>query len=304
MKISSSFQNYNYSLKFNTSINRFLSKDLNSNSVMTDSVSFKGNKEKISKIKADLSEAIKNKDTEAIFDYFQIGFEKLQDGTYEISSYNQPDKDVTFSDLGIDEDELLKNVKTIIGNANFSRSSLTKFPLYLTSIQGDAILRGSKIKSLRQLQIIGGNADLSSSYLSGLGNLKTIGGSAEFQNSKITNLGNLALIGGNAFFKNSQVKTLNDLQVIGGCADFNTSMVVDLGKLKYVGSYCDFENSKIESLNKLQIIGGRANFKNSMVKDLGRLAVINGKVTMTKQDYDRLVDSLAKVYIRGSLSVE
>ncbi len=84
-------------------------------------------KEEIEDIKADLADAIRRNNAREIFDYFDIGVFIRKDGTYGISEYRQPEKYITFSDIGVDEDKLMENVAKISGNADFRKSNLTSF---------------------------------------------------------------------------------------------------------------------------------------------------------------------------------
>ncbi|MBQ7450877.1 hypothetical protein IJS77_05605, partial [bacterium] len=127
-----------------------------------------------------IKDMVKNASSEEIYKIFGIDVKKDKDGLLILSEYSQPKLEInnnkfTYNDFDIDENKLLKNVKTIEGHADFSNS---------------------KITNLVNLQTIGGVADFRNSQIINLGNLQTIGGEAYFSNSKITNLGNLQTIGG------------------------------------------------------------------------------------------------------------
>ena len=64
-------------------------------------------------ISLSLHKAIVEKDYEKILTHFKIEVEKDEEGMLTLSHYEQPDEDTTFADLGIDEDDLFKNVKAI-----------------------------------------------------------------------------------------------------------------------------------------------------------------------------------------------
>lgn len=106
------------------------------------------------------------------------------DGSLILSSYSQPDENLSWDDLGFDENLLFKNIKAIEGNANF---------------------RKSKLYSLHNLQEITGNAIFGPSKLQNLGNLREIGGNASFKFSHISNLDNLEKIGGKVLIRNSNI---------------------------------------------------------------------------------------------------
>lgn len=78
-------------------------------------------------IKTDLKDAIKNKDSETIFNYVGIETKKTPDGKLIISEYKQPTTPYNcfYEDLGIDENWLLKDVIEIEGFANFEFSNAT-----------------------------------------------------------------------------------------------------------------------------------------------------------------------------------
>lgn len=204
----------------------------------------------LKKVKKDLQKAIETKDYTSIFSYLglvqdtktnnmfskvsrkikQLIFGKKslhkESSQIKLKSYTQPgdieklkdkglNQRVTYKDLGIDENELFKNVTEIEGNADFFNSNLTS--LYnLKKIYGNANFSNSKLKSLDNLGYIGGCAYFNSSQITSLKNLEEIGRDAIFANSKITSLEHLKKIGGNALFSNSVVKDLGDLQLIKG----------------------------------------------------------------------------------------
>ena len=222
-------------------------------------------KQKIEKIKQDLAEAIQKNDATKIYEYFGIKVEKIKETNllekiYKffglkvennkkenliLSKYVQPNKDITYKDVGLDENELFKNVIKIKGHANF---------------------RNSNLKNLSNLESIGHSADFRDSQILKLGKLESIGYYADFRYSQITDLGNLKTIGSCAFFKNSKLKTLKNLESIGDNADFRESKLIDLGNLKSIGGDATFEDSNIINLNNLESIGGSLYLKNSKLK--------------------------------------
>ena len=207
----------------------------------------------VNKIRKDLQQAIKNNAADEIFKYFNIKYSKDKDGLYIIDKFEQPDEYYTFSDLGIDENKLIQNVKEITHNAEFA---------------------DSKITELKNLKIIHGNADFSDSIVENLNELEKIGGDATFTNSKITSLNKLKSIGKNADFSKSNVKDLGELTSIGEHAIFSNSHISDLGKLEYIGWSPKFQKSNITSLKHLRKIGGNARFEESIISDLGDLQTI------------------------------
>ena len=227
------------------------------------------------RIKSDLKEAIESNDAARIYEYFGVEVEADKSGLLTISEYRQPLSDITYSDIGIDENKLFERVKTIKGNADFSDSLITDLG-NLKLIGGNANFRYSQVIDLGQLKSIGGNVRFSNSQVSNLGNLESIGRDAWFSNSQVRNLGNLKSIGRDVWFTNSQVRNLGNLKSIGGDADFSASQVIDLGNLKSIGRNAYFGNSQITNLGNLESIGGDAVFEISQVIDLGKLKSIGG----------------------------
>ena len=252
-------------------------------------------------VKNDLSEAIKNNDAEEIFKYLgyikndtkqkssqgfisrikniifpnkekeNIASEGLtldfykQPGSFSKFSHNSIYGNMTFEDLGIDENRLLEKVKIIRGDAFFKDSNLT---------------------SLHNVESIGGDARFYESKIKKLGNLKHIGGSADFSYSKITNLNNLESIGGTATFCNSKITSLNHLKSVGGSVRLTDSELDNLGDLSSVGGSIFFDNSKIKSLNHLKRVEKDISFTNSMIENLGELEYVGGCIKGLNPEID------------------
>ena len=270
----------------------------------------------IQTIKNDLSVAIQNNDAEEIFKYFGFiksdtkqtqnkrnFFTKFlnifsrnsktkeqQKNTKPLTLdfYTQPgrlnkyaedalDGNISFKDIGINEDKLFENVTYIKGYANFIDSELTSLH-NLQVINGNAVFRESKIKDLGELTRIGGCADFSDSQVESLNKLEKIGGTATFSYSKITSLGQLHRIGGIAKFKDSNITDLGELQCIEGSAYFDDSPITSLKHLRKIGGQASFCNSKVTDLGELEIIGGNADFSDSILKDIKNLKQIRGKI--------------------------
>lgn len=269
----------------------------------------------ISTIKKDLHSAIQSNNAEEIFKYFgfinskkksthnNTFFSKItnifsknnkskknkkiskpltlnfytQPGRLSKYANNSLDGNISFKDIGINEDKLFENVTCIKGYANFIGSELTSLH-NLQTINGNAMFRESKIKNLGTLKSIGGNADFSDSQVESLNNLEHIGESATFSYSKITSLNNLKHIGGTAKFNNSQVKDLGILKSIEGSAYFDDSPLTSLKNLVKINGQASFCNSKITDLGDLETIDGNADFSDSIIRNLKNLKQINGKI--------------------------
>ncbi len=224
-----------------------------------------------------------------------IKLPKRKSKNITLAFYKQPNKDLSFEDLGIDENKLFQNVKKIHGKADFSRSKLDSLN-NLEFISGEANFAYSQIKDLGNLKRIGGETNFHHTMIKTLGNLETIGGdvwfkdsevvslaklrriggTAGFNESKVEDLGDLKVIEKNATFGGSQIKSLKNLQEIKGDADFSRSMVDDLGALKFVGGDADFSQSAVKDLGELESIGKDAIFEYSKIKDLKKLKNIGG----------------------------
>ncbi|MBQ7450293.1 hypothetical protein IJS77_02655 [bacterium] len=226
---------------------------------------FKIDKKKIIKylkVKADeLKEKLKNASSEEIFKTFGIDVKKDNDGFLIISKYCPPRTGFSYEDYGIDENELIKNVKIIEDFALFADSKITDLG-NLQTIGGEATFYGSQVTDLSNLQTIGGNADFRGSQVTDLGNLQTIGGNADFRGSQVTDLGNLQTIGGDADFSGSQVTDLGNLQTIGGYAEFCKSNVSDIENLQKIGIGCSADISQTELIKKLEEKGFEVDIEN------------------------------------------
>ena len=156
---------------------------LKSLSLNCDSVSFKSNKPAKKPINA-----------VEIFNQYGIQTTELLDGELFISHYCQPisldDEDLSFSKLGINEDELLKNVVAIEGNADFS---------------------GSSAKTLGGICYVGGNLTLSDSDVEDSGELRAVDGNINLMNSKLKSLGKVKKVKGNIFLNDSSAIKTSDL---------------------------------------------------------------------------------------------
>jgi|GEM_PF-1103613 len=253
-------------------------------------------KENFEKVKFDLKDSIVNKDYKKILEYLGFEVKILEDNTFEISHYDQPDKGFSYNNLGIDEKDLFKHISKVKGSADFSNSEITSLG-NLQSIGDNAYFIYSKIANLGSLQSIGGTSDFRFSKITSLENLQSIGGGAYFDFSKIISLGNLQSIGRDASFKNSQITTLSNLKSIGGSVYFNHSQVKNLGDLQSIGGHAIFSHSKITNLGNLESIGGNAYFNNSKVTNLGNLRYIGRDANLK---YTK-IKALSNVEIGGKI---
>ncbi len=257
-------------------------------------------KKKMERIKEELKDAIKNKDTIAIMNYFMMEPEVDENGEITIEIYGQPGEYYDYDYLGIDEDELLKDVVKIKGHAYFENTKATKLPK-LEYIGGDGYFENSKVrdlsnlkyikgsanfyktevKDLSKLEEIGGSANFIRTQKIDLRNLKSIGENARFEASKVEDLRSLETIGGDAEFKESEIKNLDNLKTVGKSAVFTDTKITHLTKLESIGDHAFFTDGKIIDLRNLKTIGGQAGFTRSQIKDLGSLEYIGGTAIFT-----------------------
>lgn len=235
---------------------------------------------------------------EEIFNAVGIKANRDKDGYLTISEYKQPYGDYcTFSDLGIDENELFKDVKRIKGDARFKLSTLTDLQ-NLERIDGNACFSGSNITSLGKLEYINEDARFDNSEIEDIGSLKYIGGFAYFRGSLIKDLKNLEIIGGSAYFSNSPVEKLGKLKKINGHAFFSDTNITDLGNLEYIGGNAVFYNSKVTNTGNLKTIGESATFGASNLTSLGNLEYIGSLADFAGS---KITDLGNLKYIKGSI---
>ena len=125
-----------------------------------------------------------------------------------ISHYSQP-KDTTFKELGIDENELIKDVVACTGVFNTRKSELTTFPL--EAVQEIRLDEATNITEMPNLKAVG--RILVNSKLKKLPKLKSLG-SIALENSSIKALPKLKHAG-IIIAQNSALKDLDSLEDIG-----------------------------------------------------------------------------------------
>lgn len=173
-------------------------------------------------ILSELSSEIIDFDRKAIFKHFGIDFIENDDGTYALSYYHQPSKNVTYKDLGIDEKKLFEGV---------------------SFIQNDAFFADSSLLDLGELREVGGFCSLKDSQLQSTGKLEKVG-SLLASSKSLKEIPNLRIVDGNADFSSSSLKSLNHLQIVNGDLFLKGCEVEDLGELKSVfGDFYGWKNS-------------------------------------------------------------
>ena len=183
-------------------------------------------------------------ETTEIFNALGIETEKKDDGKLSISHYRQPGKLVSFKDLGYDENELMKDVKEIKGDADFKKTSLT---------------------SIDSLEKVGGNVDISFTKVKSMKNLKEVGSIAQFNNSLIEELPNLKLVGAMAELSNTRVKELPALEIVKGNLDLQNTPIEKMPALKSVKGDINIINTKMTADDVTAEVGGKVKDKKDPV---------------------------------------
>ena len=100
--------------------------------------------------------------TEEKLNAFGIKTDTDKNGNLVLSEYRQPAKGISFKDIGINEDELLKQVSEIKGNADFTDSDATSTGA-VEVIGGDIILKNHKLENTGKLAHIAGSRECDNS---------------------------------------------------------------------------------------------------------------------------------------------
>lgn len=250
-------------------------------------------KKSVEKIEKEIGKSIEEKDTVAVLKYFGLNPKVKEDGKMSISEYKQPTNIVSFSDIGINEDELLKNVDEIKGDANFYESKATNLSS-IKRIGGNANFTRSEVKNLENLAEVKGDLKCTDSKVENLNNIEKIGGSAWFDFSEVKEMNNLKEINGNvAYFSNSKVSEMKNLEKINGEAHFYNSAIKDLSSLKEIEGSTDLRNTDIKELPKMEKFGGFVMFDNSKIENIPELKEVKGNVritntVLTKEDFENV----------------
>ena len=184
-----------------------------------------------------------------------------------ISHYAQP-KGTTFAELGINEDELIKNVVACEGLFDARKSQLTTFPLVVS--QQITLYDDNNITEMPNLKAVG--HFVVNKKLKKLPKLKAVG-SMDLEESSIKSLPKLK-DAGILIVQNSQVKDLSALETVGKLCIID-SPVQDLKNLKKaedVFIYSSDAEKKIEikALPELEEVS-KLFVANSLLKSLPKL---------------------------------
>lgn len=139
------FEYYNTFLAYARENNLKPSKNLK-----TEMQNTKAKFEAIKTVKKELKDAIQNKDYETILKHFGFNIEFDENGLMILDKYKKPDKHFNLSEIGVDENDLFKNIVKIKGDANFSSTGIRNTG-NLRCIEGNIILANSKIQAMPRL---------------------------------------------------------------------------------------------------------------------------------------------------------
>ena len=247
---------------------------------------------------------IENYPTKQILETFGIKCKEDKSGMLTINEYKQPDDElVLFSDLGIDENNLLKDIKEITDLANFRRSNATSLG-GIKRTGGGLILTDSDIKDISSLEYAGwhitfdpfkGNItqlDINDAkqrtrdtfkkehFPKGVENYssKEIFEGFGFKCRKVLfgkDRGKLVIsnyrspMNSNLNVKAMGIdenKLFRDVVKIKGYAVFEGTGVTDLGSVKEIGDGVNFSGSKVKSIGNLKYVGGTVIYGHSPLK--------------------------------------
>ena len=184
-----------------------------------------------------------------------------------ISHYSQP-KDTTFKELGIDENELIKDVVACTGIFNTRKSALTSFPL--EAVQELRLDEATEISEMPNLKAVG--RILVNSKLKKLPKLKSLG-SIALENSPIKALPKLKHAG-IIIAQNSALKDLDSLEDIGKLCiiDCPLEEMKSLKSAKDIFICSSDENQKIDLKALLNLVEVENLFvANSTLKSVPKL---------------------------------
>ena len=151
--------------------------------------------------------------TEQVFDCFGIKYEKDEDGKLIIDKYTQPGTYYRYSDYGIKEDDILKDI---------------------VEIRGDAFFSGCNAKNLGSVKYIYGSAYFQKSNFEDTNELEYIGKDAYFNDSNMKRIKKVKEIEGSAYLNNPNIEDFGELEYVGKDIWLDSSSK-GFGKIKYVG---------------------------------------------------------------------
>ena len=220
-----------------------------------------------------------------IFEQYGIKTSVDNNNMITISHYCQPN-DKTFSELGIDEDDLIKNVIACAGVFDLNKSKLTTFPL--AASREIRLYENNNISEMPELRAVG--SFVTNKNIKKLPKLK-FAGSIQLEESPIKTLPKLKEAG--IFIaQNSELKELPALETVARLCIVDCP-IEDLKELKYAGDVficsSDEENKiSLQSLNKLEevekLFVANSNLKSvPQLKAAQKIAFFNCTIKNVKQ---------------------
>lgn len=224
-----------------------------------------------------------------IFEKYGIKTRLNKNGLIIISHYCQP-KEKTFKELGINEDELIKNVVGCSGVFDTRKSALTTFPLEVS--QEIKLYEDTQITQMPNLRAVGNF--VVNSKLKKLPKLKALG-AISLVESKINSLPKLKSAG-IIIAQNSSLKDLENLEEVGNLCiiDCPLEELKSLKKANNIFICSSDENQKIniKSLNKLEEVENIF-IANSNLKSLPKLKKAQ-KIALYNCEINSIKSSIAK----------
>jgi len=225
------------------------------------------------------------KEAVEIFEKYGIKTSVDDNNMITISHYSQP-KGKTFDELGINEDELIKNVIACAGVFDARKSKLTTFPLQAS--REIRLYEDNNITEMPELKAVG--LFVINKNLKKLPKLKFVS-SIQLVDSQIKSLPKLKEAG-ILIAQNSQLKELPSLETVARLCIVDCPFE-DIKNLKYAGDVficsTDLDNKiDIQSLNKLEevekLFVANSNIKSiPQLKKADKMAFYNCKIKSVKQ---------------------
>lgn len=165
-------------------------------------------------------------------------------------------------------------------------------------INGDIIIRGEKISTLKNVKTINGYLGISDSSIKSLGELKEVKGdffiSIKHVYSNINSLENLEFVGGDLILRYSNIKELGALKKVGGKLSLRDTDIENLGFLQFVGGDLYLPKRLEKDINLANLtVKGKVRFWN----DSKSRKKPTPKSKMGYCNYDKTIPDFEKKYI-------
>jgi len=214
--------------------------------------------------------ALIDNEPESIFNYFNIQTQKDENNLLTLSKLINPHPLITFDDLGIDTNALIRNAKIINGYVN--TEGYKDFP-ELTQINGYAYIRPAT-RSVPKLKEV--NGGLCVKGMQELPSLEYVQENLSIENDKIMSLPNLKFVGKNIDLNCKNLKEFPDLKVVRGDLKLQSVAFADFGSLESIEGNLIIDTSEIENPLALK------NIKNLSVE---KNIILTGDSHLRKSDF-------------------